>query len=492
MGVVHLARGPDGQRVALKVLRNHVVGDEEGRARLAREVSTLRRVRSPRVAEVYDADPWGEHPYVVTRYVPGQSLHELVKIEGTLQARDLRFLALGLAEAMRAVHEVGVVHRDIKPSNVLMEGRAPVLIDFGLAKLADDPRLTVTGWLMGTPGYLAPEVLHGDEPTPASDAHAWAATLVYAAAGHSPYGGGPAMAVMDRARRGEYDVSALPSDLRPLVERCLSVDPQRRPTSAELVGRLAHLQHDPVAVGFSEPSPPRVAHTRPLTVPVAAGPGTTTPPAPPQPVVRPAQLPGEPRQPAVATRRAGSGALRAAILTGLGAIVAASLALAPYVATLLLLLLVWLVRTASVSGDAHSSRQSLRGPRASDGVMRALAWPWHLFAAAWGSAALVLSGLVVGGVVAGFWAMLGQPPWRSVLLGGVAFALALWWGPGSTRLRGRVRRLVWRSATPDQTGVTWALAIWLVAVVMMIVGIRWGVLWTPEAGPPFGDLSPWW
>ncbi|MGH3385300.1 MAG: protein kinase domain-containing protein, partial [Nocardioidaceae bacterium] len=278
MGVVHLARGPQGERVALKVLRDHVVGDDEGRSRLAREVTTLRRVRSPRVAEVYDADPWGARPFVVTRYVPGRSLHTQVREEGPLSEPDLRLLALGLSEALVAVHRAGVLHRDIKPSNVLLEGRAPVLIDFGLAKLSDDARLTVTGWLMGTPGYLAPEVLYGEEPTPAADVHAWAATVVFAASGVSPYGSGPAMAVMDRARRGEYNVSALPTDLRPLVQHSLSPDPAGRPSAAELAARLTRLQTAPRVVAA-----PQV-----MTAPVQRPAPVSAVPAPPgQPVLAP-------------------------------------------------------------------------------------------------------------------------------------------------------------------------------------------------------------
>ena len=154
MGVVHLAQAGDGSRVALKVLRPHIIGDDEARERLAREVASLRRVTSPRIAEVLDADPWGETPFVATRYVPGLSLHQHVREEGPIQGADLTYFAAGLAEAVIAVHQVGVLHRDIKPSNVLLEGRSPVLIDFGLARLAEDPRLTHTGWLLGTPGYL--------------------------------------------------------------------------------------------------------------------------------------------------------------------------------------------------------------------------------------------------------------------------------------------------------------------------------------------------
>ena len=103
MGVVHLAQGPDGRRVALKVLRPHIVGDSEARERLAREVSSLRRITSPRIAEILDADPHGELPYVVTRYVPGLSLYHHVAEEGPISVGDLLHFADCLAEALQAV-----------------------------------------------------------------------------------------------------------------------------------------------------------------------------------------------------------------------------------------------------------------------------------------------------------------------------------------------------------------------------------------------------
>ena len=123
------------------------------------------------------------------------------------------------------MHAVGVLHRDIKPTNVLMEGRSPVLIDFGLARVAEDPRLTQTGWLLGTPGYLAPEILYGDDATVASDVHAWATTVAFAASGRPPYGKGPAMAIMDRVRRGEHDLSGVPARS---TGSCASASPRSR------------------------------------------------------------------------------------------------------------------------------------------------------------------------------------------------------------------------------------------------------------------------
>jgi serine/threonine protein kinase len=268
MGVVHLAQAPDGDRVALKVLRPHIVGDDEARERLAREVASLRRVRSPRVAEIVDADPWGETPFVATRYVPGLSLHEHIRQEGPVEGGDLRWFAAGLAEAVIAVHSVGVLHRDIKPSNILLEGRSPVLIDFGLARLAEDPRLTATGWLLGTPGYLAPEILYGDDATAAADAHSWAAPGVFAATGRPPFGRGPAMAIMDRVRRGEHDLTGVPADLLPHVERCLAPEAADRPELAAVLsslrGGLRPRRRDP-STGRSTSRPCRSPSPRPRT-----------------------------------------------------------------------------------------------------------------------------------------------------------------------------------------------------------------------------------
>lgn len=270
MGVVHLAQKPGGRRVALKVLRPHVVGDDEARARLAREVNSLSRIKSPKIAEIVDADPWADIPYVATRYVPGLSLHDHVRQEGPVDERDLSHFASELCAALMAVHRVGVLHRDIKPSNVLMEGRNPILIDFGLARVADDPRLTHTGWLLGTPGYLAPEILHGEDASPAADVHALASTIAYAGLGRAPFGRGPAMAVMDRVRRGEHDLDGLPTELRAALEAALDPEPARRPTLDTLRAWI-----DPASAGDStrtRPAPLGVTGAIPSTMPVTSSP----------------------------------------------------------------------------------------------------------------------------------------------------------------------------------------------------------------------------
>ncbi len=286
MGVVFLAQAPGDQRVAVKILRPSIVGDANGRARLAREVTSLRRVRSPRIAEVYDADPWGETPYVVMRYVPGPSLREVVDHRGPLTGQALLRFARGLAQALVVVHRADVLHRDVKPSNVLIQEGEPVLIDFGLAQLSDDMTLTQVGWLLGTPGYLAPEILYGDGPTPAADVHAWAATVTFAAIGRGPYGTGPAMVIMDRARRGDVNLDGVPTGLDDVLAAALRADPANRPTARQLVDWLDSRRGRALAPA-SVPSPAVEGQTRLAAVGPRSGsraserPAAAVPAAPP-------------------------------------------------------------------------------------------------------------------------------------------------------------------------------------------------------------------
>ncbi|MDP9394095.1 MAG: serine/threonine protein kinase, partial [Actinomycetota bacterium] len=230
MGVVHAASTPDGRLVAVKVLRPHIAGDDTGRARLAREVRVLRRVVGRNVAEVLDADVDAEPPYLVTRFVDGRPLDDVVREHGPLRGGALLRLARGLARALGDVHAAEVVHRDLKPGNVLLpEDGEPVVIDFGIARVADESPLTMTGFLVGTPGYLAPEIVAGADATPASDVHAWGATVAYAGTGRPPYGSGPLDVVLYNVTQGRPDLDGLPPALVPVVRAALSPDPRSRP-----------------------------------------------------------------------------------------------------------------------------------------------------------------------------------------------------------------------------------------------------------------------
>ena len=241
MGAVYLARDRERRPVAIKVLHSRVAAEPTARRRLAREVEAMRRVRSPYVAEVLDADVDHKFPYIVTRYVPGQTLDDTVREQGPLAASALERLASGLAQALVAIHAAGVVHRDLKPGNVMLHNGNPVVIDFGIAQTGDSTtQLTQTGMFMGTPGYLAPEVIEGQPSSAASDVHSWGATLAFAATGRPPFGSGSFENVFYRIVQGQADVDGIPGPMGQLVSATLSRDPRRRPTADWLVTQTAN------------------------------------------------------------------------------------------------------------------------------------------------------------------------------------------------------------------------------------------------------------
>lgn len=239
MGAVYLAHDKERGLVAVKVLHSRVAAEPTARRRLAREVEAMRRVRSPFVAEVLDADVTCKFPYIVTRYVPGQTLDHTVRDQGPLSPAALERLARGLAQALAAIHAAGVVHRDLKPGNVMLGDGDPVVIDFGIAHTGDSTRLTQTGMFMGTPGYLAPEVIEGQPSSEASDVHSWGATLAFAATGRPPFGSGSFENVFYRIVQGHADIGGIPGPLAQLVAAALSRDPRRRPTANWLCAQAA-------------------------------------------------------------------------------------------------------------------------------------------------------------------------------------------------------------------------------------------------------------
>ncbi|WP_305886655.1 serine/threonine-protein kinase [Actinoallomurus rhizosphaericola] len=270
MGEVHLALAPDGSTVAVKILHPAVARDPLARRRLEREVATMRRVRSAYVAEVVDADFTGRRPYVVTRYVQGRSLDLRVRREGPLRGAALPTMARGLARALHVIHAAGVVHRDLKPANVIIVDRDPVVIDFGLAHVLDATRLTRTGMAIGTPGYLAPEILDGERAGPAADVFSWAGTVAFAATGRSPYGPGPAQAIFSRVLRGRHDLRGVPGELRAMLEAALAIDPEARPGTGDLLEAFAARRRPRPAAVSRGPRPVAAPDARPARDPRAA------------------------------------------------------------------------------------------------------------------------------------------------------------------------------------------------------------------------------
>ncbi|MGS2640740.1 protein kinase domain-containing protein [Streptosporangium sp. G12] len=246
-GEVHLALDPEGRTVAVKILHPHVAADETALTRLAREVETMRLVQGPRVAEILDASLEGARPYLVTRYVQGRPLGAVVAADGPVAGDDLVRLAHGLAEAVAIVHAAGVVHRDLKPANVILTDGEPVVIDFGIASALDSPSVTASGAVLGTPGYLAPEVLEGAEAGSEADVFAFGATLAYASTGRHPYGTGPASAVGYRVVHHPPDLDGVPGWLEPTLGKCLLRDPAARPRADALPAWLGGAPAAPAA-----------------------------------------------------------------------------------------------------------------------------------------------------------------------------------------------------------------------------------------------------
>ncbi|WP_280333255.1 serine/threonine-protein kinase [Nocardia wallacei] len=242
MGRVYLGRNSGGRTVAVKVVRPDLSGDTEFRTRFRREVAAARRVAGPYTVPVLDADLDTPRPWLATGFVSGLSLSDAVDGYGPLPEPALITLATGLARALVDIHATGLVHRDLKPSNVLLAVDGPRVIDFGIARAADDTALTTTGKIIGSPGYMCPEQITGTAPAgPAGDVFALGGLLVYAATGTGPFGSGDSVAMLWRVVQEPARLDGVPDRLRTLVAACLDKDPESRPAPADLAARLAPL-----------------------------------------------------------------------------------------------------------------------------------------------------------------------------------------------------------------------------------------------------------
>ncbi|MGI5284665.1 serine/threonine-protein kinase [Nonomuraea polychroma] len=236
-GAVYLAAAPNGVRVAVKVL--HDLVDETARARFAREVEAARRVATFSTARVLDVNITGQYPYIVSEYVEGPSLEQLVRKYGPRDEDGLTRLALSTAGALAAIHKAGIVHRDFKPSNVLIGHDGPRVIDFGIARALDQMTMT-SGKMVGTPPYMSPEQLSGETVGPASDVFSWAVTIMFAATGRPAFGEDSVPAVFNRVLTVHPDLSPLPPALRGIVGTCLNKRPEERPSASDVMLAIIH------------------------------------------------------------------------------------------------------------------------------------------------------------------------------------------------------------------------------------------------------------
>ena len=531
MGVVWRATDESrgGREVAIKVLREHIAHDEQARARLRREVHTLARVHHPRIASVIDADVDGPAPYIVTEYVPGPPLDQVVAERGPLQGEELLRLGRGLGEALHAIHAAGIVHRDLKPGNVLLvpgnDGLLePVVIDFGIAQVADDVRLTATGLVMGTPGYLSPEIVEGGSVSEATDWWGWAATLAYAASGQPPFGRGQLTVVLDRVLRGRLQLDGVDPELAPLLQAALDPDPARRPTEVQVLDGLErYARHEDVTGALpvwmtgapsagetrvhqvperTRVAPVRPAPVRPEPVGQQAGwageeagqpwPETDRGDGAAYPVVPQAPLPGEQGGPDPRLGRSSRRGTLAALLVGFVGLAAT----APLLAWALYAVWGLLARTVDKSITTLVLRRHQAGPRRSDVPVLVLASPWHLLWAALDTVLSVLlaAGLaavvavVSAGVLSTSGVVPGLTPDRPVVVGAASLVGAFvgWWGLAATSLR-RGSRTVLRATVPGGPPTLILMTLSLVggtALLLWSVLEGQGVSWWP-LGPDF-------
>lgn len=327
MGKVYLARSARGRTVAVKLVQAELARQPDFRGRFKREVEAARRVGGQWTAPVLDADTEAAVPWVATGYIGGPSLHEVVAEDfGALPEQSVRVLAHGLSLALRDIHGAGLIHRDFKPSNILITIDGPRVIDFGIARALDavggsNSNLTVTGAVVGSPGFMSPEQVRGETVTAASDVFCLGSVLAFAATGRQPFGrvDSGIHALMYRIAQEEPDLEGLPEGLLGLVTACLSKDPAQRPSVPDLIayteaaepdpaepwlpgGLLARLGRDALQLLEAEnphqqatapaPAPPQSAYANP-SAGAAAGPAASGPSTP-----HPASAYGAPSAPA--------------------------------------------------------------------------------------------------------------------------------------------------------------------------------------------------
>ncbi|MDF7666026.1 serine/threonine protein kinase [Bifidobacterium sp. ESL0745] len=205
------------------------------RERMRREAVAMRKIHHPGVCAIVDMELDDSLAFIVTELIEGKNLRDDVAANGRYVGDDLQRLAAKLIDAVRAVHAQGIIHRDIKPTNVMVSASGPVLVDFGIAMTAGESHVTRTGLVMGTPGFIAPEIIDGAESNEATDWWSLASVIAFAATGRPVFGSKPMMAVLEREASGNANLSGLPSNTREALSRALDPDPAKRCSPDELL-----------------------------------------------------------------------------------------------------------------------------------------------------------------------------------------------------------------------------------------------------------------
>ncbi|GAA2112352.1 protein kinase domain-containing protein [Actinomadura alba] len=290
-GTVFLGVSDTGEKVAVKLLHSWVVADPHTLRRFRRELAAVERVAPFCTARILASDVTAEHPYIVSEYVDGPSLQQLISEGRDLGGTDLERLAIGTATALAAIHEAGVVHRDFKPGNVLIGSSGPRVIDFGIARPLDATAMTASG-AIGTPSYMAPEQLAGAPAQPPLDLFAWACTIAAAANGRPPFGNDTIPAVITRIVNDPPDLGRLTGRLREVISTCLEKDPDRRPTARHVLlallgsaeqedlltsGTVTAARLTPPSSATAPASPPSPSSAPPPSAPPPSAPAPSAP-----------------------------------------------------------------------------------------------------------------------------------------------------------------------------------------------------------------------
>ncbi len=521
-GAVYRVRDGAGSEAALKLVDAR--DDEVAARRLEREVHALQSLRHPAVPRVLDAELDGDEKFVVFEYIPGTSLWQYIQDHGPLAGEELAEFADRTASALEAVHAAGVVHRDVTPSNIMMSPEGPMLIDFGLSHREHDERLTRDGLVSGTAGYVAPEVIDGAEPGPIADRWAWAATVAYTMTGVAPFGAGTG--AISRTLESNVELPDVPGALalRAALSRDIGARPGLRDTVAALRGATTVMPRssdqiaptqvapglaptavmgdagirpapvvDPTAVMATE----EVWHTDTVASPVssdglgrrdgdlAQASGELSEAGDDgyddsEPVESEIPLPFSRRHPVMT-------------VTWMVAI-AASAALAPFIAAVGLLFLAVTVRAVQHRAVAlHGSRQR-RGERRGDAALHTLGFPWHLLRSLGETVPAALVAFAAGGGVAGLgWWLISSGTidvntadaraWgqaAALACGGLVAATLLWWGPLMEATREGGRRSASALAPTRGVAVAWVVvALTAIGVVVLAVYLEAEPWWWP-------------
>ncbi len=264
------------RQVAIKQI---VLGDQRStrsRTRAMREAQTVAKLRTPGVVQLYDVHDDGGQIYLVMELIDAPSLSRLVRRGGPLEPERVAQIGRSVLVALLAVHDAGIVHRDVKPSNVLVDNGSVRLTDFGIALLDDDPTLTASGSVLGTPVYMAPEQARGERVGPAADLYGLGATMYFALEGRAPFDDQGSVRTTQAVREQPHRAGRRMGVLEPIIEALLLKDPDARPDAHEVAAAL-----DVTVNGLVMAAPPQAEGAVIDLHGDDATPATTPPPAAP-------------------------------------------------------------------------------------------------------------------------------------------------------------------------------------------------------------------